>query len=122
MKIAIASSGQTLDDPMDARFGRTAYFLLVDSETMAFEAIANPAADQVGGAGIAACQHLVSQGVDVVIAGQLGPNALRVLASADVEIYQRRGQTVRENVTAYLAGQLERLSESGPAQAGRGRL
>ncbi len=121
MKIALASTGQTLDAPIDDRFGRAAYFLLVDSDSMACEAFANPAADQVGGAGIAACQHLIQLGAQVVIAGQLGPNAMRVLQSAEIDLYQSHGQTGGDNIAAYLAGRLERLTQSGPAHAGGAR-
>ena len=37
MKIAITSTGPTLDDMMEARFGRCAYFLIIDLETMEFD-------------------------------------------------------------------------------------
>ena len=32
MKIAVTSTGPTLDDMMEARFGRCAYFLIIDLE------------------------------------------------------------------------------------------
>ena len=34
MKIAISSTGQTLDSTVDARFGRCPYFLIVDPDTL----------------------------------------------------------------------------------------
>ena len=33
MKIAVTSTGQTLSDPIDPRFGRAAFFILVDADT-----------------------------------------------------------------------------------------
>ena len=34
MKIAVTSTGPALNDSMEARFGRCAYFLVVDTDTM----------------------------------------------------------------------------------------
>lgn len=120
MHIAIASSGQTLDAPIDARFGRAAFFLIVDSATLAFSVHPNPAIQHSGGAGIAACQYLVGEGAEAVVAGQLGPNAMRVLESAGVVLYQGIGGTVRDNVTACNEGKLVNLTKSGPAHVGKG--
>ena len=41
MKIAISVVGQTLDDQVDPRFGRCQAFLIVDADTMEFEAVAS---------------------------------------------------------------------------------
>ena len=34
MKVAISSAGKDLTSPIDPRFGRCAYFVIVDTETM----------------------------------------------------------------------------------------
>jgi len=39
MKVAITSSGNTLDALIDPRFGRCAYFIIVDTDTMQFKVI-----------------------------------------------------------------------------------
>jgi predicted Fe-Mo cluster-binding NifX family protein len=36
MKIAVSSTGQTLESAVEARFGRCPYFLIVDPATMEF--------------------------------------------------------------------------------------
>ena len=41
MKIAVTSTGRELDSPVDPRFGRAAYFLVVDSENFDFEVLDN---------------------------------------------------------------------------------
>jgi len=41
MKLAITSTGKGLDSNLDPRFGRAAYFIMVDPKTMAFEAVEN---------------------------------------------------------------------------------
>lgn len=80
MKVAISSVGQTLEDDLDTRFGRAAFFLVVDSDTLKFSVIDNAARAASGGAGIVAAQSVIDQHVEAVIAGQLGPNALNVLS------------------------------------------
>ena len=55
MKIAITAKGNRLDSEVDPRFGRAPYILIVDTETLAFEAVDN--SDNVNafkGAGIQA--------------------------------------------------------------------
>jgi predicted Fe-Mo cluster-binding NifX family protein len=42
MKIAVSATGTDLNAQVDPRFGRCANFILVDTDTMAFEAIPNP--------------------------------------------------------------------------------
>jgi len=42
MKIAVSASSPELDSSVDPRFGRCPYFLIVDPETMEFEAVENP--------------------------------------------------------------------------------
>ena len=44
MKIAISATGTTLDAEVDPRFGRCQYFIIVDPETMQFEALENSGA------------------------------------------------------------------------------
>ena len=41
MKIAISAMGATLDAEIDPRFGRCQYFIIVDPDTMNFEALNN---------------------------------------------------------------------------------
>jgi len=41
MGIAITSTGKGLESDIDPRFGRAAYFIIFDDETMAFEAVEN---------------------------------------------------------------------------------
>jgi len=112
MKIAVAASGNTLDAQVDPRFGRCAWFVIVDSDTMAFEAVENPGAMAGGGAGIQAAQLVASKGAQVVVAGNMGPNAHQALTAAGIQILPFAGGTVRQAVEAVKAGQL--TAASGP--------
>ena len=64
MKVAVSSNEKKLDAQLDPRFGRCAYFLVVNADDMSFEAFNNQSAAQGGGAGIQAAQFLASQGVE----------------------------------------------------------
>ena len=78
MKIAISSSGQTLDSQVDQRFGRAEYFIVVETESMEFEVINNNNAGS-GGAGIGTAKLLVDADVKAVLTGNCGPNAQKTL-------------------------------------------
>ena len=41
MKIAVTSTGQDLDSPVDPRFGRAAYILIVDADILDVEVLDN---------------------------------------------------------------------------------
>ena len=116
MKIAITSSGATLDSQVDPRFGRAQYLLIVNTETLDFEAIENPNVAAGGGAGVQAAQMVVSRGAEAVLTGNCGPNAYRTLSAADIEIYAGVSGTVRAAVEAFKRGQFSPLS--GPSVSG----
>jgi predicted Fe-Mo cluster-binding NifX family protein len=101
MKVAISSTGDHFDAPLDPRFGRSAYLLLVDSETGEWEAIANLAASQSGGAGIQAATTVVDSGAQVAISGSFGPKAARVLQAGNVQTYATKAATVRLGLEAW---------------------
>ncbi len=115
MKIAISSSGTTLDTAVDSRFGRCPYFLIVDSETLTFEAQPNAGAGSGGGAGIQAAQFVVQTGAKAVITGNVGPNAYQVLNAAGITIHQMAGMSARQAVEALRGGQEAPMS--GASQA-----
>lgn len=106
MKIAITSSGPDLDSPVDPRFGRCAYFVFVDPETMEYEAIENPNVGAPGGAGIQSAQLVANKGVKAVLTGSCGPNAFQTLQAAGVEVIIGVSGTVREAIQQYKSGKL----------------
>ncbi len=112
MKIGISSSGNTLDSPLDPRFGRCACFLIVDPADMRYEAFDNQSAAQSGGAGIQAAQFLADKNVSVVITGHVGPNAVQTLTAAGIEIFAEQQGTVKEVVERYKSGGLKPTTRS----------
>ncbi len=121
MKICVTATAGDLNAQVDPRFGRSQYFVIVDSDTMEFEAMANEAMNAPGGAGIQAAQAMVNKGVNVVVSGNMGPNAFQVLSTAGVKVATGAYGTVKEAVEMYKGG---KLSETGTstvvAHAGMG--
>jgi len=109
MKICVTATAGDLNAQVDPRFGRSQYFVFVDSDTMAFEAMLNEAIATPGGAGIQAAQTVLNKGGNVVISGNIGPNAFQVLSTAGVKIATGAYGTVKEAVEMYKTG---RLSEA----------
>jgi predicted Fe-Mo cluster-binding NifX family protein len=104
-------------------FGRCPVYVIVDSDTMAFQAVPNQAASAAGGAGIQAAQDVVNRGAKAVVTGNIGPNAYSVLAAAGVAVHVFGGGTVRQAVEAYRAGQVSSVSSpTGPAHGGMGMM
>jgi predicted Fe-Mo cluster-binding NifX family protein len=122
MKVVVSSLGENLDAPASPVFGRCPTYVFVDTETMEFEALPNPAMSQGGGAGIQAAQFVVNEGAEAVLTGNLGPNAFDVLQAAGVPGYLVNEGTVLQAVEAYKADQLEPMAGANvAAHAGMGR-
>jgi predicted Fe-Mo cluster-binding NifX family protein len=124
MKICVSAVASNLEAQLDPRFGRCLYLVIVDSETMHFEAIPNMAAGSTGGAGIQTAQTIADKGVKVVITGNVGPNAFGALSAAGIEILTGSSGTVREVVEKFKKGELQRTGAptvGGHFGEGRGR-
>lgn len=110
MKIAITSTGPTLDDQVETRFGRCAYFIFVDPETMKFDAIENPNIAVGGGAGPQSAQLMASRNVSVVLTGNCGPNAFQTFGATGIRIITGVSGRVIEAVDQFKGGQLNESS------------
>lgn len=106
MKIAVTSTGPTLDDSVEARFGRCAYFLIIDPDTLEVEPLENPNVALGGGAGPQSAQLMANQGVSVVLTGNCGPNAFRTFGAANIQVITGVSGRVRDAVQQFSAGTL----------------
>ena len=121
MKIAISSMGEDLDSQIDPRFGRCQYFILVDPETLAFEAVGNEGLMASGGAGVQAAQLIAQRGATVLITGNIGPNAETALSASGIKIYLASGGTVKDVIQGYKTGSLRETSGATvPPHSGMG--
>jgi predicted Fe-Mo cluster-binding NifX family protein len=106
MKIAVSSSGKNLDSLIDPRFGRCAYFLLVETDNMNFEVFDNQSIASGGGVGIQSAQFISSKGAKAVITGNCGPNAVKTLAAGGIEVFLGNTGIVREVLQKFKNGEL----------------
>lgn len=72
MKVAITSTGNSLESKMDRRFGRCLFFVIYDTATGGYEIVPNPNVNRVEGAGPAAVQLVAGKGVCKVVSGEFG--------------------------------------------------
>jgi predicted Fe-Mo cluster-binding NifX family protein len=111
MKVAISATAPSLDAEVDPRFGRCQYFIIVDPETMEFEAVENSSMMAAGGAGISTAQMIAGKGVQVVLTGNCGPNAYQTLSAAGVQVISGVVGRIRDAAEAYKAGKLQTSAE-----------
>jgi predicted Fe-Mo cluster-binding NifX family protein len=122
LKIAISATGPSLDAEVDPRFGRCQYFLIIDPDTMEFEAIDNTNKMASGGAGIASAQAVASKGVQVVLTGDCGPNAYRTLEAAGIQVVTGVSGNIRKAIEQYKSGEFKTTSKpSVGSHSGMGR-
>ncbi len=115
MKIALTTVSPEIESEVDPRFGRGAYLLVVDTETLQWESYPNPGAGAAGGAGIQAAQFVSDQKVEAMLSGDFGPNAHTALENAGIPMYVYGGsRTVQEALAAFKAGSLQRVG--GPTR------
>lgn len=123
MKIVITSTDGDIEAQFSPRFGRCAYFILVDIDTLVWEAFRNSAADASGGAGTQAAQYIANQGAQAVISGHFGPKAYEALQVAGIQMFSAGAGKVQDLVDEFSAGRLEQVTTPGESgnHGGRGR-
>lgn len=124
MRLAISSQTGNPDQEFSPRFGRCAYFLIVDEGSDNWEKLSNPALSTQDGAGTKVVGYLADQGVNAVISGRYGPNAYEALSAAGMDAYLANSGTPRQLLEQIQAGSLSLAagpSGRGMHQRGRGR-
>jgi predicted Fe-Mo cluster-binding NifX family protein len=109
MKIAVTSTGTSLDSEIDPRFGRCRFFLLVETDDLEFEALENQNISLGGGAGIQSARFMDEKQVKYVLTGNCGPNAYRTLEAAGIQVITGCYGTVRQAVESFRSGSFESI-------------
>lgn len=113
MKIAFSTSGNTLDAPLDPRFGRAPRFLIYDLDSETFDVVDNrQSLNAAQGAGIQSAETVARHGANVLVSGHCGPKAFRVLQAAGIKVFSSNAATVSEALEKYRSGA---LAEAGSA-------
>ena len=111
MKIAVSATAPGLDAEVDPRFGRCQYFIIVDPQTMEFEALDNSNAMAAGGAGISTAQMIAGKGVGVVLTGNCGPNAYQTLSAAGIQVITGVSGGTKDAIEAFKAGKFQSIAQ-----------
>ncbi|MFA7120154.1 MAG: NifB/NifX family molybdenum-iron cluster-binding protein [Bacilli bacterium] len=101
MKIAISSQGKEKDSLMDSRFGRCQYFCIYNTEDDSFRVIANTAINSNSSAGIEAANLVLKENIDIVITGNIGPNANEVLKRSNKKVFVSEMKKISEIINEY---------------------
>jgi predicted Fe-Mo cluster-binding NifX family protein len=106
MKIAISSTGKDMNSQIDPRFGRCAYFMILQTDDMSFEVIENEFKSLGGGAGIQAAGFVHSKEVKAVLTGNCGPNAMNVFDECKVQVFPVQSGLIKDCVEQFKKGGL----------------
>jgi len=108
MKIAVTSSGDGLTGEVDPRFGRAANFIIVDADTLQYEVVPNTQNFELPqGAGIQAGKTVVASGAEVLITGNCGPKAFRLLQHAGVKVVIGAKGQVNDMIERFRRGEFQ---------------
>lgn len=107
MRFAVTAIRPELSSPIEQRFGRARYLLIVDLPDLTMTAIDNReemrASQDVG---MRAAQRVIEAKADALITGHCGPKAFRALQAAGVTVYKVSDSSVAEALNSYSEGEL----------------
>ena len=119
MNVAITATGPTLEANVDSRFGRCPCVLIVNTDSMDFEAVENPGVMLGSGAGIQSAQLMAEKDVKFVLTGNCGPKAYQTLSAAGIGVIVGCGGTAVDVLEQFKAGQLDTVDEPNvPGKSG----
>lgn len=109
MKVAIPVNED--EKTICVSFGRTPYFLILDSETNQLECKENPAAQASGAAGIQAAQFLMDEQCQIVLTKRCGENAAQVFNEAGITVFQTSSDSVKTELDKWKEGKLSVMTD-----------
>ena len=111
MKIAITTQGQGLSSQLDPRFGRTKWFILIDTVRNQLKTHDNTVnLNASSGAGIQTAQNIADLEAEVVITGNMGPNAFKTLNAAEVKVFLSKAATAQDALELFKEGKLQEVT------------
>lgn len=118
MKIAISANGKNLSDLLDKRFGRCELFQVYDTETKEINILQNKGNQASGGAGIAAANQMLDENIEVIITGNLGPNAFDIIKENSIKAYTCECLSIEDILKKYDQKELKEITVCGPKHQG----
>jgi MinD superfamily P-loop ATPase/predicted Fe-Mo cluster-binding NifX family protein len=115
LKLAISAIEGHINAEVDPRFGRAAFFLIVDTDTMAVKAIRNPNLEALLGAGIQSAELVAREGAEVVLTGECGVHAFAALSRLGVKVVTGVTGRVADAIRTFTQGNSSFASEPNVA-------
>lgn len=107
MKILVTSSEPNLNGKTEKRFGHAKYFILIDTNSMEFQAIPNA----IDGQNQVTIADILNMHLDAIVTGNIGPGSFETLNQAHIPVYVVRNKTVKEVVELLNSGELKPIEE-----------
>jgi len=98
MKIGISSTGKNMESQVDSRFGRCAFFLIVQTTDMSFQVYKNVNESIRTDAGVHSARFLDKKGVKAVITGHCGANAMDVFNACGIQVITEQTGSINDVV------------------------
>ena len=108
MRIAVTGQGRDVSAPVNPRFGRARFLVIMDAETD--ESCVTDSTQDLNaaqGAGIQAGRNVVKFGAKSVITGYVRPKAFAALQAGGVTVYTGATGTVAGTIEKLKAGKLK---------------
>ncbi|MFB3850835.1 MAG: NifB/NifX family molybdenum-iron cluster-binding protein [Acidobacteriota bacterium] len=108
MKIAIPSLGRDLSSPVNERFGRAENFIIYDTLDKSYEVLENSENKSLQqGSGTQTAEMLIKNKVNVLLASNVGPKALKVLELSNIKVFTiPEGISIEKALNLYNEGAL----------------
>ncbi|MBS3776020.1 MAG: NifB/NifX family molybdenum-iron cluster-binding protein [Bacteroidales bacterium] len=106
-KYLVASSGDQLDSKISGRFGHAKFFIVINPQTMDYEAHPGVDPDQekpdIG--------NFMKQGISKVLVGNIGPSAFNEATGYGLKVYLCRKMTVNESISKVYNDEISPMQE-----------
>jgi predicted Fe-Mo cluster-binding NifX family protein len=111
--IAVSANGKNLEAEVGPLFGRARFFILVDPDTLEWEALDNLGnISGTQGVGLMTAKSLERKNIRTVLTGSCGPKAFEELQAAGIEVVLNAHGTVRKALANFMNGELDRAAKS----------
>ena len=101
MRIAVSAEEPNLDSEVGEDLGHSPYILVVDTDTMEFEAMENEAATWDMGAGMKAADIVISLGVEAIITGAIGMHGYAKFNEANIMVVSEDEGRIRDLIESF---------------------
>ncbi len=102
MRVAVTARGMDPEEEIDQRFGRAYWILINDEKKNTWEALDNAIyRNSRESAGVKCARRLVERDVKILLTGEIGPKALRILREGGIRVFIGGEGSIEEVIEAW---------------------